>query len=264
MPNTPHGGDAEALQRIRSFFPLLGCWGERLAKPFRPAPGSELAADDEDWRHSPLTQHAIASLAVNRVHLQAIRVHIEAGQQFPFATETLLRSAIVGGAQAVWLLSPDDAQVRRGRGRTIAHEGYVRHLQYLDELRKLAPQPHHGTERVHARVTQRLEELTALREAAGERGQLQPTAMIEAAAAHVYGPGNVTEARAIWRAGSGAAHGLQWPLFGRPGTETVGGVGSDGLATYQSTGSFEGMLNGFFLAVGLGTEGWNLLDQRSA
>lgn len=118
--------EATALAHIQSLFKDIESWGAALREPWRPDPTSQLALDDQAWPGWPVTQLARASLGSARDHLQAVRVHIEAEQMFPLASDTLLRTAIVAGAQTVWMLSPDDEVLRQERGRTVAAEVYRR------------------------------------------------------------------------------------------------------------------------------------------
>ena len=64
---------------IRSTFADLDAWGLRLMKPWQPDPGTPLEQDDLDWPPFPVTQVAVAGLGSARDHLQAVRVHIDAG-----------------------------------------------------------------------------------------------------------------------------------------------------------------------------------------
>ena len=66
------------------------------------------------------SQLAWNGLAGAADHLSAIRRHVEARQLFPFSHLTLCRSALIGAAQAVWVLSPDDSQTRIKRARVVA------------------------------------------------------------------------------------------------------------------------------------------------
>ena len=113
------------LRLLRSTFPTLDEWGVDLESAFVPGQGSALAVDDTDWIPVPVSQVAVMGLGSARDHLQAVRVLIEAGQVFPFAHSTLIRSAVVGGAQAVWVLAPEDPATRIDRARLLAEHMYV-------------------------------------------------------------------------------------------------------------------------------------------
>lgn len=135
-----HMDPAELLDMIRETFPTLDRWGRRLADGYVPASGSDLAVDDEDWTPSRASQMALMGLGSARDHLHAVRVLIEARQLFPYAQLSLIRGALIGSSQAVWLLSPTDSSTRVERARLIAKESYAMHGKFLAVLRKLAPE----------------------------------------------------------------------------------------------------------------------------
>lgn len=251
--------------RVRETFPDLYRWGLRLAHPFVPAPGSELAEDDSDWRWTPVSQVAFTGMGAARDHLQAVRVHIEAGELFPFAQQTLLRTAILAAAQGVWVLAPNDREERLRRARTFAYENLKQHLVFLRDLQGLSPAPHAGTDAVERHAAQRRTELADLRAAAGQGAQpLNATDVIQKAVLATWGsPELATEARVEWRRGSGAAHGLPWSVLGRQGTR-AGAADEDGMATFHAGGSIDALANSYLCAHGLLANAFKLLDRRGA
>lgn len=254
----------DALRQIEGTFGDLELWDARTAAGFVPEPGSPLALDDEDWKPWRLSQLAFGGLAASHDHLEAIRVHIEARRLFPLATDTLLRGALLGAAQAVWLLAPDDHVTRLDFSRCAAAEMHRRQREWLSDLRKIPAEPHEGTDKVYAHVLERERELQAKRAAAGQTRKFDNTNIIERAAAAAFDPATVTEARTVWRALSGAAHGLSWPMLGRVGTEQTSAADGEGMADFQAGGSLDAILNGYFLAYRLALKGWDLLDLRGS
>jgi hypothetical protein len=252
--------DYEAL--IRGTFTDLETWRLRAHHEWLPDPNTELAADDEDWPWWRLSQLAVAGLAAGREHLSAVTYHLSRGEAFPFADRTLVRTAILGGAQAVWLLTPDDRPARVKRARTMAADVYSKHGVYLSDLSIVAGGEHSGTEVVKAHVEQRARQLQAVRDDAGQRGELQPTHVIEQAVREALGDEYVVEARTEWRRGSGAAHGLPWAVLGGPSTEQVGEPDEHGMATHVAGGGWEPIANGYMLAYQLLRRGWQLLERR--
>jgi hypothetical protein len=250
--------------RVRATFLNLYRWGLRLAHPFIPEPGSELADDDADWRWMPVSQVAVTSMGAARDHLQAVRVHVDAGEFFPFAQQTLLRTAMLAAAQAVWVLAPDQRPERIRNARTIAHENYAKHLTYLRDLQALSPAPHAGTDAVARHAAQRRDELAGLRAADGqERLPLTPTDVIQAAVRATWGSREMaTEARVEWRRGSGAAHGLSWSVLGRPDTRQAGASDPDGVAAFAAGASLGALANSYLCAHGLLAHAFGLLDRR--
>ena len=267
MSNAHLNDDAFAEKTVLETFKKLDEWQHRSSKAYIPAPGSDLAVDDQDVPGFSLSMLATSGLAAASDHLSAIRRHVESkpGALFPFAHMTLCRSALVGAAQCVWLLGPDDPDTRVARSRTVAVEVHKRHLQWVSGLQGLATTPHIGTDAVADHVAKRLAELEAKRAADGQKAVLDTTRMIrEAAEAAFDQPDLVEEAVLVWRSTSGAAHGFPWPLFGTSGTTMTKLAGPDGIAEFQAGGSLARMANPFMAAYHLGDRGWELLDQRGA
>lgn len=78
--------DVEDANKIATTFPALDGWRDRAAVPFRPQPGSELHADDQDWPGMPVTQVAASSMAAAVDHLQAFRISLSSGSSSPSPT----------------------------------------------------------------------------------------------------------------------------------------------------------------------------------
>ncbi|SFK85676.1 hypothetical protein [Geodermatophilus ruber] len=252
--------------QIRDTFDQLDRWQQQMQVVFVPEPGSELAGDDADWPWLPVTQSALTGMGAARDHLQAVRVHIEAGELFPFAHQTLTRTAILAAAQAVWVLAPDERGERCKRARTFAAESYAKHLAFLRDLRALTPDTRHGTETVLQHTQRRLAELTALRAADGQAtAVLGATDVIYHAVLATWGSRELAvEARSEWRRGSGAAHGLPWSLLGRQGTAQAAAADAAGMAEFSAGGSVGGLANSYLCAYGLLVHAFRLLDRRGA
>lgn len=253
------------IEAVRATFPDLDGWHETLSKPYVPQVGSELARDDTDWPPVRLSQVAIMGLGSARDHLHAVRVLIEARELFPFAQSTLIRAALVGAAQAVWVLAPGDSVERLSRGRCIAVHMYAEHGKYVDLLRGLAPEPHEPTETVAAVIRQRRSELADLRDGDGQRAVLNTTAMVEEAALAAFGAEALAkEVLSIWRLTSGATHGFGWSLLGQAGTGQMGPPDSDGLAAFGAGGDIRRIATNYLAAYHLARHGWKLLQERSS
>jgi hypothetical protein len=250
--------------QVRKTFAVLDEWGRRLGAEFVPEPGSELAEHDVDWRWTPVTQVAAAGMGAARDHLQAVRVHIEADEYFPFAQQTLLRTAILAAAQAVWVLAPDDRQERLRRARTFVHEDLKQHLTFLRDLQAASPTPHANTDAAERHATQRRAELADLRAVAGQESlRLNATDVIRQAVLATWGSQEMaTEARVEWRRGSGAAHGLPWSVLGRQETRQAAPADADGIAVFRAGGSLDAIANSYLCAYGLLANAFKLLERR--
>lgn len=203
--------EVEAERRTRETFDQIGVW--HLAPLFTPVVGAQFRADDEEWPHLALSQLAKAGLDVAAEHLFAIRTLVEAGQVLPFAFRSILRTALVGATQAVWLLESDDLEERTRRHRVLTNEMYRRHAAYLKALlRSDDPgdeEAHQNTVDLHAHITRRHEQIGTLRTFAGESETWEDTRVIEQAARAAFSNNPnvdqlVLEARLEWMAGSGA------------------------------------------------------------
>lgn len=251
-----------AENRVRSTFKDLDAWRLRLSTPFQPAPGSELATDDSDWLPTPVSQIAVAAAGAARDHLQAVRVQIDARNLFPYAQMTLIRTAMLAAAQAVWVFAPAASSQRIERARTLAKQEYEQHLLFLTDLMALAPADK-NTASVHQHVSQRLAQLDAKRAADGQRAKFEATRTVELAALATWGSTQTAlEAKVEWRRGSGAAHGLLWSVLGQPGTQQTASSTTGGLATFTTGGTIEAMANPYMCAHGLLTHAFDLLDRR--
>ena len=252
-----------SLGYIRGTFADLDAWGVRARTVNEGAPGSDLDGDDAEaigWRTSQL---AVAGLATGRNHLHGVRLHIEAHEIFPDVTGTLVRGALLGAAQAVWMLAPDDRDTRQVRSRVVAMEVLENHRKFLVDLLSLSP-GHADTKTVQDHVERRLSEITAKRNMNGETLGYKSTDIIEQAAEYVMGTGTKAEARAEWRRFSGNAHGLPWALLGGSGTQVTSAVDANGVATFEAGGSSDDVVNGYALAYRLVKDGWALFDRRAA
>jgi hypothetical protein len=252
------------LERLCATFPTLDEWGVTLATSFVPAEGSALAVDDRDWVPVPVSQVAVMGLGSARDHLHAVRVLIEARQLFPFAQSTLIRGAVIGAAQAVWVLEPDGRELRLERARLLAAHMYAEHGKYLDLLRRLAPEPHEGTEAVFEHVQQRQAELRELRVQADQHAALNTTEMVKTAALAAFGAQMLAdETESIWRITSGAAHGFAWSLLGQSDTQPAREADARGIAEFAAAGGIDRIANGYLCGFHLARHGWELLRRRS-
>lgn len=253
------------LDRMRATFTSLDAWAEDLARPFQAPPGSALGDDDADWPPVPLSQVAVMGLGSARDHLHGVRVQIEAGELLPFGQSTLIRAALVGAAQAVWVLGPDDRSQRVARSRLLSDHMYGEHAKYLEVLERIPSGHHDGTEEVLAHVRRRRKELADVRVQAEERATLNTTAMVHEAALHAFGTQALAdEAQSIWRLTSGAAHGFAWALLGQANTTATGQIDSDGMAVFTAAGGIDRIANSYMCAFHLAGHAWRLLDRRAA
>jgi hypothetical protein len=254
--------DLDYEAALRKTFGTLDRWLQQCALAFVPNPTSDLAEDDQDLPWLPLSQLAHLGLQSAADHLDAVRYRVESKRLFAVADLTLSRSALVGAAEAVWLLAPDDRSVRLLRARRLASYAAKHHVQYLTELLQLDPE-HETTNLVLDHAVSRKAELSDRRETLGERTKLETTQMIKEAAEAVFDSALTAEVSLEWQSGSGVAHGLSWSLLGTPDTVEVGPPDSTGLTEFHAKATLGRMANSYLAAFHLATHGWRLLGLRN-
>jgi len=260
----------EAITKIRARYDDI----ERLlvlgASQYEPEPGSDLATDDLDWPYLRVSETARNGLVAAVDHLDCYRFLVEQRRLFTSGQLTLVRAAIVGAAQAVWVLAPADRNVRIERGRTAAVEWYHQHLLHTKALLPLpATDGSKAADRISF-LTERLQELESKRDADSQRSKYQATEMIRQAALETYRQPGVegdpecyaNEAVAEWRRTSGVAHGLSWAHLS--GVDRDFSDAGDGMAWFTVSANINDSLNPFLLASHLLRFGSKLLTQRSA
>lgn len=94
--------------------PDLDRWRRRAQTVEEPESGSDLALDDKIFPHMAISQLARMSLVLSGEHLRFALDAVHAKQLYPSSHLPVLRGALVGASQGVWILRPDD---RRGTSR---------------------------------------------------------------------------------------------------------------------------------------------------
>lgn len=265
--------EPDSMTVIQGTYSQLDAWLNAVQNTFVPEVGSELRIDDADCPHSPLTQLAHQGLVASAQHLQAIRVHLDpawavVGNVFPMAHATLCRTALLGAAQAVWLLAPPDRSLRLSRQRKLLAYIQSNHRNSLKTLQEMAgDDPHEGTDQVAALLDSRIAALTAKRADLGETKVFTSTGMIKEAAHDAFwdrpdGAHLENAVLYVWQSGSGAAHGFIWQTLGKLGTTQAVGGEADGLASFNVSGSFQSLAEPYMTAYHLCSHGWRLLRRR--
>lgn len=239
---------------------MLDSWFTRTATSVEvPQPGSELFADDLAFRYSPISEISRISLASGVEHLRMVRVVIDARQLFPSATFTALRGALVGGAQAVWILSPDNTMDRQSRGLTVIAEEYAQLAKCYREADRLQP----GTVPTDqwAWINERMDQLAQIR---GPRPpELNQTTMIATALDEAF-PNNLDRqqsGRLLWRQMSSDAHVLTWGMAQRSRVGLPAAKGED-LSVLTAPGTLDHTADAFLCTFELARKGWSLFDRR--
>lgn len=234
----------------------------RLAVDFRPHPGSRAAADDEALHPEGPSHVARLSLAIGTDCLATVVETMRDHGPRLFAYAPQLRTALVGGAQAIWLLAPDEREKRLDRAECLSREAWHNRRMWLDDWRSW---PGDGNDVStldgdHLVASRRLEEL-------GARPRLNATDMIDEAVRIAFGgrPDLAAiriEAKTAWRETSCVAHALPWELTARHQQHAVRtGGGLRTTAVRATLVEHEGTVS---VALTLIEAGWRLLDEHAA
>lgn len=253
--------DELALHAIRSTYPDLDAWQARgwRSPPEQPQQGSALAADDSIFPWHPVSEAARASLLASGEHLRLARTSLESGQVYPSAHFTVLRGALVGAAQAVWILGSATSKMRQERGLTLIDEMY-RQLQIYygdlavtslgaDEQAELADQVAWSERRRSQVATVRT-----------TKAKLIQTDVISWALRYRFPDAQRRDAASLlWRQMSADAHVLGWSTFQRGAV-----VSSDrrsGLGVLETGVDLSHLAEPFVAIHLLLKEGWSLFDR---
>lgn len=237
--------EREAIAKVRSTFGELEAHRERWSVATPPPAGSALAADDEAWPSNPLSSHVRQCLTCAWDHFDLIKLTIDQERGYPTATFSVIRGALLGSAQALWLLLPEEPSARRERGLAVSQEWYSKRIQWQCAL---SPDLNVEDAARSGEQLRRLDkDLAAVLELRSKKFTLNSTLIIEEAAkASFDGARFVREATREWRRLGGDAHALGWPLLGQ--NTTWGERGPDGLSEATVVGNLVSVANAYLLA----------------
>ncbi|MEV0948999.1 hypothetical protein [Promicromonospora sp. NPDC050249] len=249
-----------ALAQMLETAPDLDRWRLRAQRVEKPERGSDLAIDDEIFPHMAVSQLARTSLVLAGEHLRLALDVIKAGQIYPSSHFTVLRGALVGASQAVWVLAPEDRGQRCERALTVLAEMYAQMDKYYGLLAttQLDATDRASLDDQRSWLSERQAGVAAIRTG---RASLILTDLIGAASDHAFANRASREAvRRLWREMSADAHVLGWSLFqrssfGPPDRRT-------GIGEGHASGSLEHVAEPFLASYRLLRCGWSLFDRR--
>lgn len=205
--------DRAALTQMLETQPDLDRWRLRAQTAEEPEIGSDLALDDKIYPHMAISQLARMSLVLSGEHLRLALDAVNAKQLYPSSHFTVLRGALVGASQGVWILSPDDRGERRERGLAVLAEMYSQMGKYYDSLDGLSQDDQEKLDDQKDWLSGRKAGVTAVRTSGA---CLNLTEVIRASAENAFASAGHREAvRRLWREMSADAHVLGWSVFQR-------------------------------------------------
>lgn len=250
--------DRAALTQIFEVEPDLDRWRLRAHGIEEPQRGSDLAVDDEVFPPMAISQIVRMSLAFSGEHLRLALDALRAKQIYPSSHFTVLRGALVGASQGVWILGPDDRVERRERGLAVIAEMYAQMGKYYNSLEGLSVADQERMNGQKDWLNDRKHSVAAVRK--GTAG-LNLTDVIRIAAEDTFASSGHQEAvRRLWREMSADAHVLGWSvfqrsLFGPPDRRT-------GIGEGRAPGSPGHLAEAFLPAYRILKRGWSLYDRR--
>lgn len=200
-------------------------------------------------------------------HLRLICDGLERGNYYNMSQYSTVRAAIVGAAQAVWVLAPGDPSIRRERGHTVITETYVQLRKYHELTLRQARQLQLSSEDqewLREQIEWVKSREDAVRAVRSSRAELQGATFIESAAPVIFPGDEVRQAglRQSWNVLSSDAHVLMWSLTLRT-TFVSPPDKRSGLSTGAANGQALGNLASWFsLAIHSLRCGWSLFDRR--
>jgi len=200
-----------ALAQVLETQPDLNRWRLRAQRIEEPEAGSELAIDDKVFPHMEISQLVRLLLIFSGEHLRLALDALKAQQLYPASHFTVLRGALVGAAQGVWILSPDDQEERQERGLTVLAKMFTQMRKYYNDLGELSQDDHEELEVRQKWLRKRSASVVAAR---SSKADLNLTEVIDASARTVFADvGHQESIRRLWREMSGTAHALAWSVF---------------------------------------------------
>lgn len=241
-------------------------WVLRGRSPEEPQPGADLASDDKLFPARRTSESARLALIASSEHLQLACQVVDGPRGYATALHTVLRSALLGAATAVWIVGPSDPHERQQRALRQAREWYRRVALYGETCRPHCPPqelPH---------LSRQIEDARA--QAAVVRGlwQASPTltadekpddTKIVGWVADFLFPSDLAKATTIrrdWAEHSGDAHALGWQLLSRR-TSPLQRERS-GFHMTVAEADVDKVADPYLAAFAVLKRGWGFFDQR--
>lgn len=250
--------DRAALTQIFEAEPDLDRWRLRAQTVEEPQSSSDLAIDDEIFPQMAISQLIRISLVSSGEHLRLALEALRAKQLYPSSHFTVLRGALVGASQGVWILCPGDREERRERGLSVIAEMYTQMGKYYNSLEGLSEADQQRLADQKVWLNNRKNGVAAVRKRTAD---LNLTDVIQKAAQETFTSSGQREAvRRLWREMSADAHVLGWSVFQRSSfgpPDPLTGIGEG-----QAPGSLKHLAEAFLPSYLILKHGWSLYDRR--
>lgn len=255
------GEDLQAIKDILATEDTLDRWRLRAQEVEEPQPLSDLAIDDGVFPDLSISLITRSSLVHAGEHLRLALDAIHREQIYPSAHFSVLRGALVGASQGVWILHPSERELRRRRGLSIIAEMFDQQGKYYRTLRDsvLVANQDHLNEAED--LVREMEGKLAI--ARADHGKLNLTDVVSQAARATFSDvAQVDRVKLLWRELSADAHVLEWSVFQRSVFEPFGS--DPRVQVGKATGSVSDVALPFLASFQMLKHGWSLFDHRSA
>lgn len=241
-------------------------WVLRARAAEEPQSGADLEFDDKIFPARRVSETARLALIASSEHLQLACQVVDGPRGYTTALNTVLRSALLGAATAVWIVGPSDSHERQQRALRHAREWYRRIAMYGETCRPhCPPQDRHLLEEQirHSRA-----QAAAVRNLWQETHTLsadekpEDTKIIGWVADFLFLPdmAKATTIRRDWAEHSGDAHALGWQLVTRRTAPLQREPG--GFRITAAKADVEKFADPYLAAFSVLRRGWSFFDQR--
>lgn len=179
--------------------------------------GSILGNDDKLWPHHPTSQVAWVAMISASDHLDVIEAILEMAPTRTFVTApfSVVRGALIGAAQSLWILGASSPTDRQQRSLSIAIEYLTQRIGYQLEQLKLCNEDQRVASQ--AQIDELLRPMLAEANSKRVKGyRYNDTQVITTAAEYCFSENTanvVTTVDLHWRRLGGDAHALGWQLL---------------------------------------------------
>ncbi|SFQ27492.1 hypothetical protein [Amycolatopsis rubida] len=277
MPMPSDEDEHEWQERLEErMFPMIAGWFQRITRPpVTPSAGSSLARDDEAYPGLPASHLAYGGMVTAAEHLEFFRVSFLAtGRAVPPAAYfTVLRTALMGVAQSLWILKPADRPTRIEHALRIARDDINQRKGLLSVALPSRLGLGGEVETQRARLDEELGELQAAAAAAGldagnvPRWRLTMTNVIADVGDLVHADDGNDDTRygvsVLWRMQSGHAHSTASARARQIDPQQLA-RNPDGTLTGAATASVTDVGTAAAAVVLWLNEAWRLYDLRCA
>lgn len=268
----PNEDEEQAWQaRIEQMLPTIEAWFDRTGRvPVTPKSGSSLARDDQAYSRMPPSHLAYGGIVTATEHLELFRVGYQASRTlYPSSYFTLLRTALMGSTQALWVLKPPRND-RIKNALQLAREDIRQSMNLLREDPPVELGLADGIAAARTDLDKRLGELQDAAAAAGfdpaevPGWRLNMTDVIKHVSELVHADANTRHGVSLlWRLQSGHAHSTPSARLRQIQTDQVQ-QHPDDMLTGPAAANFAEVGSAAAASVLFLSEAWRLYDLRCA